>query len=1197
MKKLLLYLLIVVSFVGFEVRAQNYSVGDTATFEYYDPGFFSGFYSSKYMCRAVTDYAYIFSAEQPYKITGVYTGSGNVIVYDPNSLQFFKFSNGKWNKFGVSGVKFLGKSYIKQLRAGRMHFYAVATDGIYVFNGSNWTKKVDRKDVVDVTASPTVASNLTQYIPYFLTKFSVFTTKRNYMGPVIKLGTDLFVDEGFEPEYQEDTTLSEWTTTGNVAVHRSIVSGQVYYVLSLSGTSTAEKAFTLPARVFKFRVVPIISNSNAHVNVQYLDNNNSPVFTIGFGDDSLYLNDEFVAELQRYSVSKIWGEVNIPTGELKLYLGDSLIVNDTSFAFSGALVNKVRIVDNGGTIYFDEINVSPQSTGIFASPSSKNTFYLTATDGIYKYSNGTWSKIYDGSVIKLRTIDQNTIFALTGNDLIVKTTDEGTTWDTLAQSPLEKVYDFAVSPVNNELIIASGVPGIFEYSNGTWTNISGSLLNWSPPEYVDTIYAVDFSDSSTLVLGTGQGVFMSGDSLEDFNEVNTGILKSFITSEQVQLLSSYVDSAYNVMNSFFNGLARDVDNDPRIVVLAGDLSPKLTSGETKIIPILGVMNPELNYVRSAAYPHGDGHELIEIDVYDDSLNTSISSSYDIWRLATYRATAKLFFWTHDTEEEDWLIEGMGGIGEYLAKYSPGSPDTSEYKISPLYSLKKIEESPYKVDFFVASLNRPYLFLLHLWAKYGIDAIRGIFGDNISPAVVGLSRISQVAGVSEEDLYKDWVLDVFNGRYMDMTPNLSINLVEKLFPPAYATRQTFLNWSFGGFSIELPQTDTLGYLRFNGINNNGNSLFDVYYKVAGDTQAVHVENMDSHGDAIISNLNPVQGEDTTVYYFIVFFANRNLDDNASASYAVKKDTIPPTVIVNYFQNSLADQNVNVYAFTNEPLYDEVNDTVPSLYLFYGNDTSIVDFSPFDTYGDTLIYSTSFTISNSGIYRLKAFLQDYAGNSYTLTDSVLAWYLQGGSKTLFTGFNGEIVLEIPENAASLSGYAMYSIIDGSGYFHSPNMVFVFPQVRLNTPARIEIPLEGHKKNEHIFVWYDHSWHDAGGTIDLRTGRIVASITRLGPITLMESSNSSAPTKFDVNLTSTNLLSSGKLSFEVSVPKATSLSANIYGPDGRLVARIFNRSVKSGKYSLSYKVDNLKNGVYFIVVRDVNHGIKVVRKVIKF
>ncbi len=1196
--KRILYVLISISFVLMGgLKAQQFAVGDTATFEYYDAGFFSGFYSAKYMCRAVTDNAYIFSEEEPYKITEVYTGSGQVIVYDPANLKFFKLGDDGWSSFGVAGVKYSGKGDLKTLRGNRYHFYAVATDGAYVFNGSSWSKKIDRKDILDIAASPLATANLTQYLPYFLAKFSILSTNRNYMGSVIKLPVDLFLDEGFEPEYGEDTTLSEWTVSGNVSVNRSIISGQQYYVMTLTGNSSATKTFSLDASLFKFRVVPIVTNTDANASVEFLTSNGAQVFTLQFVDDSLFVGDTLLSELSRYSISKIWGIADVANNRLEIYLGDSLLYSDSAFSFGGQSVAKLTLTSTSGTIYFDELNVIPVISGIYGHPSSKNAFYLATSDGIYLYNSGSWSKIYEGSVTRLYPVDDNTLYALTADNLIVKTNDRGANWDTLPNTTLNNVYSFTVNPDNADIVVAVGTPGVVEYSNGTWQSISDSLLNWSPPEFVDTIYAAGFKDGSTLVLGTGQGVFMSEGSIENLVEKNSGILKSFINNDQVQLLVQYADSAYSAMNSFFGGLARDIDNDSRVVVLAGDLSPKLTSGETKIIPILGVMSPDLNYIRDANHPHGDGHEVIEIDVYDDSLNQYISSAHETWRYATYRAMAKLFFWTHDTEEETWMIEGMGGIGEYLAKYNVGDPDTAEYKISPLYSLKKIEESPYKVDMFVASLNRPYLFLLHLWSKYGLQAVQSIFSDATIPSsIVGLARVARIVGVNQNDLYKEWVIDVFKHEYMDLTPNLSINFVEKLFPPKYATRQTFLNWSFGGFAIDLAQSDTLNYLRFNGVvNSNGSSLFDVYYKLVGDTLINHVTGIDSHGDKLITGLTNVAGQDTTVYNFIIFFADSELADNAALTYAVKKDTIAPTIEMGYFQNSLADQNINVYLFTNEQLYDEVIDTVPSLKLISGLDTTTVDFSVFDSYADTIIYTSSFTISNAGKIYLKAELQDYAGNIVNISDSILAWYMQGGSKLTFTGFSGEILLEIPENALSISGYAIYSISNGK-YYRSANPVYVLPNVNLKSPARVELTIPDGRKDYHVFVWDKGIWHDVGGAQSPSGDKIVAYVSKLGPMTLMQA-NGINPTNFSLKLLGSPVIVANKLSFEVSIPQPTKLSVKVFNLSGREVSKLYDGAVKAGRYNFSWRVESLRDGVYFIVVKDMRSGVRISKKVVKF
>ncbi len=1198
-----LYFFISISFVFIgRMNAQQFSVGDTATFKYYDAGFFSGFYTAKYLCRAVTDNAYIFSEEVPYQITKVYVGNGQVIVFDPAKKYYRKLNdNDVFSIFGYSedttsliyNLNHTGKAAIKLLRTGGIQFYTVTTQGLYLYNVSNWSLRLPRRDLVDVAVSPKVPTSIIGYFPYFLAKYSILTTLRTPLGRVIKLPHDLFIDDGFEPDYSEDTLLTDWTTSGNVSVVRSILISIPHYLMHLSGNASASKSFSLPATMFKFEITPVITRNTPDGVVSFEDQSGTSAFSLTFLGDSLFLNGNNLGEFQPYSVQKIEGVVNINDGLLQIYLNDSLVYDDSNYTFDVSQVSKLQISLNSGELFLDDIAAQPIVYTIVGHHSNKNAFYLGAADGLYLYNSGTWSKIYDGNVRIVRPVSDNTVYILSDN-LILKTEDGGASWDTLPSTTLDSVYDFAVNPDNTDLLVAVGVPGIVKFADGSWQNISDSLLNWSPPEFVDTIYSVGYLDDSTIVIGTGQGVFMSEGTIENLVEKNKGILKSFITNDGVQLLAQYVDSAYTTMNTFFDGLARDVDNDPRVYVLAGDLSAKLTSGETKIIPILGVMNPELNYVEDANHPHGDGHEIIEIDVYDDSLNQYVSSAYETWKYATYRAMAKLFFWTHDTKEENWLIEGIGGLGEYLAKYNPGDPDTAEYELSPLYSLKKILVTPYKVDQYVASLNRPYLFLLHLWAKYGIQTLQSIYSDATIPSsVVGLARIARITGVDQNDLYKEWILDVFKHENMDLTPNLNVNLIERLFPPYYSTIQSLSDWSFGGFQIVLTQNDTLNYLRFNGVNINDSSEFDVYYGISGGTLH-HVTDWGANGDRVITGLTNTQ--DTTVYNFIVFFADSQLSDNTALSYAVKKDTIPPTVDVGYFQNSLADRNINVYLFTNERLFDEVIDTIPSLYLISGLDTTTADLSIFDSYNDTIIYSSNFTLSSTGKIYLKASLQDFAGNAVEISDSVLAWYLQSGSKLTFTGFDGEILLEIPENAISVGGYAIYSISNG-GFYKVSNPVYVFPNVQLKSPARVELnlPNDG-KKDYHVYVWYKGTWHDAGGMLTPSGDRIVAYINTLGPLTLMQT-NGIIPRRFAFKLLGSPVILSKKVSFEVSVPHPTKLSVKVYNLSGREVAKLFDGNISSGKYNFSWRVESLRNGVYFIVVKDLRSGVRFSKKVVKF
>jgi hypothetical protein len=172
---------------------------------------------------------------------------------------------------------------------------------------------------------------------------------------------------------------------------------------------------------------------------------------------------------------------------------------------------------NTGLPNTDEINVY----SLAIDPITPSTIYAGTDSGVFKSTNGgdDWTQIKTGltdtnvTALAIDPITPSTIYAgiylrhngqYINDDAIFKSTNGGSSWNTVMKVNGLSVYDLAIDPNTTSTIYAGTDSGVFKSTNGgaDWTAMNTGLTS----SYA-FVLAIDPITPSTIYAGTSDGVF------------------------------------------------------------------------------------------------------------------------------------------------------------------------------------------------------------------------------------------------------------------------------------------------------------------------------------------------------------------------------------------------------------------------------------------------------------------------------------------------------------------------------------------------------------------------------------------------------------------------------------------------------------------------------------------------------------------
>lgn len=181
--------------------------------------------------------------------------------------------------------------------------------------------------------------------------------------------------------------------------------------------------------------------------------------------------------------------------------------------------------------YIQAFKVDPfNSNRLYASH-----FYIHSLEGLdVSLSNdggSNWTLLWTGyfypaAVVEIDPVDLHALYAGKGSSTIKRSFDHGQTWESLPQTGGWGFSSLAISPVDNNIIYAAFLSGIYKSTDrgSTWTDISPGVQNNSDryitvhPQNPDIVYAALFSYGYYP-----GGVYKTTNGGQTWTEMNNGL--------------------------------------------------------------------------------------------------------------------------------------------------------------------------------------------------------------------------------------------------------------------------------------------------------------------------------------------------------------------------------------------------------------------------------------------------------------------------------------------------------------------------------------------------------------------------------------------------------------------------------------------------------------------------------------------------
>lgn len=238
-----------------------------------------------------------------------------------------------------------------------------------------------------------------------------------------------------------------------------------------------------------------------------------------------------------------------------------------------------------------------------------------------------------------------------------------------------------------------------------------------------------------------------------------------------------------------------------------------------------------------------------------------------------------------------------------------------------------------------------------------------------------------------------------------------------------------------------------------------------------------------------------------------------------------------------------------------------------------------------YGDTfVIYNSMLSLGAdiSGDVLVYSYAQDLVGNTIVLYyDTISVRKIEGAGTYSF--LNGRVILEVPENPG-FTGKVCASVLPSDYLENNPAvMAYSIGHSAMVFSKPIKIVFKGEKleENKDLSIYR----LDRGNLVRCETyrdgGTLYTYVNSLGIFIIKEGTTNPLPQKWEIRLSSSNLLPMNSLlKFSVALPKEANLSMKIYDITGRKINSLQREKMRAGIHEISLPLKNfLSQGIYFI------------------
>ena len=682
--------------------------------------------------------------------------------------------------------------------------------------------------------------------------------------------------------------------------------------------------------------------------------------------------------------------------------------------------------------------------------------------------------------------------------------------------------------------------------------------------------------------------------------ITQAIVDSFLIAFEQSTPNNNSKGIYDICHETL-GQEIDVDGDPRIIIFFTDLKDEYDQGRANRagdIPKAGayLTRNELGVWQN---PHSAVADMIYIDT-----EPIIRAGTALQAMAQY--FTHMIFRGVDSDEEQWLIEGMGGLAPVLCGYNftshrfPAETPKLAANKSLNYWTGWDGGTP-AID--VNEFYHTSLFFLYLYEQFGISTISAIAEDDTN----GLESIRNAlpANKTLEDVFDDYAiagfLDVLNhpqfgDRFGFKAVNFGFPTLNSLTWVTDNLSSNQVQWSFSFFKTK--RTQAIDQIRFNGNDSTRMSLI-----------FTTMENNFLYKKATLDPLNEalVNISDFKIADILTCVTSKSVTGPTYSDFVLSKDfTSPDYVHLTVFQNPSVTRNLNIYAVSDEQIYKDVPTEGiegPQITIQFDNQTTELEVSPYFSNTDATMrsYLATYSLNANGNYTISARGQDMAGNDFqaqTATISVMKMSRKNGG--VLADSDDHVSLQVGAGSLPEDCYITVSRVNAYEYTNLKNVTvsglyrFGPENIHLKTPVELTFkyePYDGDKKLA-IYRLEDSKWILIGGEVNVKNHQIMVSVDRLGEFIVM-AGELKIEEQSDVLIPKTvNLLQNypnpfnPKTVIQYSLPKTSYITLEIYNTIGQRVAVLRNSIQDAGTYQVEWDATGFATGIYFYVLSGHNN-----------
>ncbi|MBU1065140.1 hypothetical protein KKC74_10100, partial [bacterium] len=768
----------------------------------------------------------------------------------------------------------------------------------------------------------------------------------------------------------------------------------------------------------------------------------------------------------------------------------------------------VNIVDSVKSVYWSA-KVKKFNDLLCVAISVENLYFSDAAvfdPGTLDYANYA---VTDVTVKQPSNISVSRIY-IDANDAVYYQSENGI-YRISGTDAAELVYEFSADihdfTVHDGTMYAGTGAGLYS-SDMTdlmnWTKETGYLSEGSTDgDTLDyDVRSIAFNPDGDMFLGCHTGGLIKRDASGNWSNLNIGLSYRNITPEKVNYVAAAFDSLdlHTTVSEWF-GDYPDMDGDAKQYCLLVDLQDLYYLDAGDGVTFLDAVFDPNDQLSKSVSSSSNEMDLIYIDT--DPLNLTSADTY----AGIANALTTEIIQTQEAPEEEWVVKGLGELGEWIAGLKNA---TQTYTMGSNNNLLLIGDlSPEVNDYRYNFVFFDYLYSHYLNTEEKMKAY-------IALAETGMEGIeaalAELGGPTFKELYNDFSKAI----HFDMLTLSNID-AKYIFPDINVTHGSrIFDWGFGSSNSPYitPQTawstiyyvttgwDNAGYfwcpdfsgtVTFNG--EDGTSYEFSTIKQSGTSFDYALVDLDDTQYGANSDMIDFGRADTNdhsrPYQLLYFIVNvHETPDPAGTAHVIHDEVIDTDEFsIGFNHNTGAPDYLNMFCYTSTRIYDDAGkaglydldgDAVPDIegpagYLILDGDTTDISLAQFYINAAESDYVYSRTIDLSAIdtdissVRIDLFGENLSSAGVAVSTSGTLAKINSAKRDITVSENATVTF--PESA--VTGQKQISVFLSKGdlvkqfriesELDAPisDILFIGPEdLKIHKPVKIRMPLNSGK-----------------------------------------------------------------------------------------------------------------------------------------